>query len=41
MDKIWIIEQKNKSGARIYSYIHNNNIKKIVKPDGTIKYKKY
>ena len=41
MDKIWIIEQKSKSGTRVYSYIHDTNIKMIIKSDGSIKYKNY
>ena len=38
MDKIWIIEKKTKD-VTIYSYIHNSDIKKIKKSDGTTKYK--
>jgi len=41
MYSIWKLEQQTKTGLKIYTFIYDYNIKKVVKPDGSIKYKNF
>lgn len=41
MYSVWKLELETKTGLKIYGFLYNYNIKKIVKPDGSIKYKNY